>query len=273
MSTGDWHASDDVLRCYARGETGVGVMASVEAHLLGCALCRERIAAVGLQRLDAVWTRIADRIQVPQAPLVVRVLKRIGLSDSDAVLLSAARALDGAWAFATLSVVVFAALAAVPAVAEGRALYLLVAPLIPVLGVVTAFAAADPLAAVTASTPYSKARLALLRAVAVVLAGVPLALAVGVAVPGIAWLAFAWLLPALALTLITLVAMTWWAPEAAGTVTAIAWVAVIAIARVHHGAVQAVSADLQLAYALVAMLAALALALRIRTAHTPGGYA
>jgi hypothetical protein len=273
MSMGDWHASDEVLRCYACGEIGVAVMASVEAHLLRCAPCRERVAAVGAQPLDVAWGRIADRIQVPRAPLAVRLLRRLGLSEADAVLLSAARALDGAWALATLAVVVFAALAAIPAVAEGRALYLLVAPLIPVLGVVTAFAAADPLADLTAATPYSKARLALLRAVAVVLAGVPIALAVGVAVPGIAWLAFAWLLPALALMLVTLVAMTWWAPEPAGTVTAIAWIAVLVIARVHHGATQAVSADLQLAYALVAVLAALALALRIRTAHTPGGYA
>jgi hypothetical protein len=273
MSRGDWHATDEMLRCYVGGEIRVAVMASVEAHLLQCSLCRERVVALDAEPLDAAWGRIVDRIQVSEAPFVVRLLGRFGLNEADAVLLSAARSLDGAWALATLGVVVFAALAAIPAVAEGRALYLLVAPLIPVLGVVTAFASADPLADLTASTPYSKARLALLRALAVVLAGVPLALAVGVAVPGIAWLAFAWLLPALALTLVTLVAMTWWAPESAGVVTAIAWVAVIGTAQVHHGAAQAVSADLQLVYALVAVVAAVSLGARIRTAHTPGGYA
>jgi hypothetical protein len=274
MSTLDWHASDEMLNAYVRGETGVAVMASVEAHLLLCPLCRERIAAVSPQpALGAAWSRVVDRIQVPPAPLVVRMLRRLGLSNADGVLLSAARALDGAWALATLAVVVFAALAAIPAVAEGRALYLLVAPLIPVLGVVAAFAAADPLAGLTVATPYSKARLAFLRAMAVALAGVPLAFTVGVAVPGIAWLAFAWLIPALALTVVTLLAMTWWTPESSGIVTTLVWVAVIAIARAHHGAAQAVSADVQLVYALVAALAALALALRIRTAHTPGGYA
>jgi hypothetical protein len=273
MTTQTWHASDETLQRYARGETGVAVMASVEAHLLRCETCRERLAPAVEAPLEAAWTQIADRIQAPRPPFVVRLMRRCGLNESDGVLLTTARSLNGAWLLATLAVVLFAALAAIASTAQGQALYLLVAPLVPVSGVVVAFASSDPLADLTATTPYSKARLALLRTVAVVITSVPLAVAVGVGIPGIAWLAFAWLLPALALTLATLVGMTWWKPEPVGIVVALAWVAVITVARSRDDVAAAVGFELQIVYLAVAALAAVALAFRIGAARTPGGYA
>jgi hypothetical protein len=273
MSTDTWHASDEMLRSYARGGTGIAVMASVEAHLLRCAACRERIAPEVQAPLDEAWTRVADRIQTPRLPFVVRLMRRCGLSEPDGVLLAAARSLNGAWLLATLAVVVFAALAAIPSAAQGQALYLLVAPLVPVAGVVAAFATSDPLVDLTDTTPYPKARLALLRTVAVVITSVPLSIAIGVAIPGIAWLAFAWLVPALALTLVTLVGMTWWKPEPVGIAVALAWVAVIAIARANHDVAGAVGIEQQAVYLVVATLAAVALAFRLAAARTPGGYA
>lgn len=273
MSTDSWHASDEMVRRYARGETGIAVMASVEAHLMRCAACRDRIASEVTEPLEPAWARVADRIQAPQAPVVVRLLRRLGLSETDAVLLSAARSLSGAWTLATVAVVVFAALAAIPGVAQGDGLYLLVAPLVPVLGVVAAFGSADPLAGLASTTPYSKARLALLRTVAVVITSVPLSISVGVVIPGIAWLAFAWLLPALALVLLTLVAMTWWEPEPVGITVAAAWAAVVAAAYASHDVAAAVRIELQIVYLVLAVLAAVALTFRIRAARTPGGYA
>jgi len=273
MSTASWHASDEMLRGYARGETGVAVMASVEAHLMRCPVCRARLAPEVDAPLEKAWTRVADAVQAPRAPFVVRLMRMCGLSDSDGALLGASRSLDGAWLLATMAVVVFAAVAAIPSETLGQALYLLVAPLVPVAGVVAAFAAGDPLAGLTSTTPYSKARLALLRTVAVVIASVPLSVAIGVAIPGIAWLAFAWLLPALALTLLTLVGMTWWRPEPIGIASALVWIAVIATARADHDITGAVALEQQIVYLAVATIAAVALALRLRTAHTPGGYA
>jgi hypothetical protein len=273
MSTGSWHASDEMLRTYVRGQTGIAVTASVEAHLLRCAACRERIAPEVAEPLEVAWTRVVERIQTPRLPFVVRLMRRCGLSESDSVLLAAARALNGAWLLATLAVVVFAALAAIPSASQGQALYLLVAPLVPVAGVVAAFATSDPLVDLTGTTPYPKARLALLRTVAVVITSVPLSIAIGVAIPGIAWLAFAWLVPALALTLITLVGMTWWKPEPVGIAVALAWVVVITIARANDDVAGAVGGEQQVAYLVLAALAAVALAFRLRAAHTPGGYA
>ena len=273
MSTASWHASDEMLRSYARGETGVAVMASVEAHLMRCPVCRARLVPEVDAPLEAAWTRVADAVQAPRAPFVVRLMRMCGLSESDGALLGASRSLNGAWLLATMAVVVFAAVAAIPSETLGQALYLLVAPLVPVAGVVAAFAAGDPLAGLTSTTPYSKARLALLRTVAVVIASVPLSIAIGVAIPGIAWLAFAWLLPALALTLLTLVGMTWWRPEPIGVASALVWIAVIATARADHDIAGAVALEQQIVYLAVATIAAVALALRLRTAHTPGGYA
>jgi hypothetical protein len=273
MSAETWHAGEEMLRSYARGESGVAVMASVEAHLMRCPDCRERLAPEVEAPLEAAWTRVADHIQTPRLPFVVRLMRACGLSESDGVLLAAARSLNGAWLLATLAVIVFAAVAAIPSETQGQALYLLVAPLVPVVGVVAAFAASDPLSDLTSTTPYSKARLALLRTVAVVITSVPLSIAIGVAIPGIAWLAFAWLLPALALTLLTLVGMTWWKPEPVGIAVALVWVAVIATARAGDDIAGAVGFEQQLVYLGVAALAAVALALRLGAAHTPGGYA
>lgn len=273
MSTGTWHATDETLHGYARGEAGIAVMASVEAHLLHCADCRQRIAAVNGEPLEAAWTGVLDRIHEPRPPLVVRVLRRCGLSEADGVLLTAARSLTGAWLLATLAVVIFAAVASIPSDRAGKALYLLVAPVVPVAGIVAAFASTDALAALVGTTPYSKARLALLRTLAVVVTSVPLVIVVGLAIPGIAPLAFAWLLPALALTLVALVGLTWWRAEPVGLGVALAWVLVLSVARDGRDLASAVSPPLQLVYLAVAVVAALSLAWRIGAAHTPGGSA
>lgn len=273
MNSVGWHASDEVLRQYAQGEGGIAVTSSVEAHLLRCPVCRDRIATEVSEPLDAVWTRIADQVQTPRRPVAVRFLRRSGLRETDAVLLSAARSLGGAWTLATVAVVVFAALAAMPGSAQGRALYLLVSPLVPVLGVVVAFASVDPLAELTAATPYPKARLGLLRTAAVAITSVPLSIAIGLAVPNIEWLAFAWLLPAIALTLVALVAMTWWAAEPVGIAVSGAWAAVIAAAYERHELVGVVGIQSQLVYLVLAALAAGVLTLRLAAARTPGGYA
>ena len=67
MSTANWHASDEMLRSYARGETGVAVMASVEAHLMRCPVCRARLAPEVDAPLESAWTRVADAVQAPRA--------------------------------------------------------------------------------------------------------------------------------------------------------------------------------------------------------------
>jgi hypothetical protein len=169
-------------------------------------------------------------------------------------------------------VLVFAVAASFPGAVLGKALYLLVAPLVPVLGVAAAFAAADPLTELTNATAYSKTRLALLRTAAVVVTTVPLVVVMG-AVSGIGWTAVAWLGPGLGLTLTALAALTWWSPRAAGGAVSFAWTAVVCAAYLRHHVDAAVHLPAQACYLALAALTAGVLAARIRTAHTPGGYA
>jgi hypothetical protein len=258
---------------YARGETGMAVTASVEAHLVHCPACQARLAPEVDLPLDDAWTRVLDVIQEPPRPLLVRLLQRAGLGDSDAVLLAGARSVGGAWTLATLMVVCFAALSALAADAQEQTLYLVVAPLAPVLGVVAAFGSSDPLAAVARATPYPKARLALVRTAAVLVWSMPLSLAFGLAVPEIGTLAFGWLLPSLALVLIALAAMTWWAPEPVGAAISAGWLAVVGAAYARHAVTAAVGPEAQLIALVVAAVAAVVLTLRLGAARTPGGYA
>lgn len=269
----EWHATDEMLRGYARGETGVAVTASVEAHLMSCSTCQARLAPQVDLPLDAAWTRVLDAVQEPPKPFLVRVLQRVGLRDADAVLLAAARSVGGAWALATLLVVCCSALAALAQASQDQTLYLIVAPLAPVLGVVAAFGSTDPLAAVLRATPYPKARLALLRTAAVLVWSMPLSLAFGLLVPDIGTLAFGWLLPSLALVLLALVAMTWWAPEPVGVAISAGWLVIIGAAYARHAVTATVGPEAQIIALVVTVLAAVVLTIRLGAARAPGGYA
>lgn len=272
MSARGGHADEALLLRYRDDACDPATSASVEAHLPGCAACRARLAGLGPHPgLDAAWGRVVAGIGTPEPSPVVRLLRRMGLSEADAALLRAARSLDGSWTIATLAVVALAALAAIDGGSSGRALYLLVAPLLPVALVVVAFSSSDSLAELVAATPYSKARLALLRTAAVCAASVPLVVAFGAAVPPIGWLAVGWLMPALALTTLTLTAMTWIRPVAAGCAAGALWLCVVAAALAADDVGAAVSTGPSLAYVVVSALAAACLTARLKSAHEPGG--
>ena len=259
---------------YTSGRTNLALSASIEAHLVGCADCRLLLASgTDSAALALVWAGIQAAIQRPALPPVLRLLRRIGLNEQDGVLLSASQSLRGPWTLATSAILVFAVAASFPGQLIGQAFYLLVAPLVPVLGVVIAFAAGDTGAELTGATPYSKTRLALLRTAAVIVTTVPLVVALGAIVPGIGWLAIAWLGPALGLTLTALVALTWLRPAITGSVLSLSWLVVVGLAYGHHHLRAAVVGDVQLGYLALAVVTAGLLIARIRSAHTPGGYA
>lgn len=272
MSARAGHADEALLLRYRDDGCDLATAASIEAHLPTCETCRARLARLAPEpALDAVWGRVMAEIGTPAPSPVVRLLRRMGLSEADTALLRAARSLDGSWTIATLAVVAFAALAAIDGGSPGRALYLLVAPLLPVVGVVVAFSSSDSLAELVTATPYSKARLALLRTAAVCAASVPLVIAFGAAVPPIGWLAVGWLMPALALTTLTLAAMTWVRPAVAGSAAGALWLLIVAAAFRADDVGAAVAGGPALAYALVSALAAACLTVRLKSAHEPGG--
>jgi hypothetical protein len=110
----------------------------------------------------------------------------------------------------------------------GPLLFLLLAPLLPVTGVAAAYGPGiDPTHELALAAPMSGFRLLLLRATAVLAGTTALAAVAAVALPPLGWLAAAWLLPALGLTLASLALATAMHPTAAAGAVAGAWVGAV----------------------------------------------
>ena len=111
----------------------------------------------------------------------------------------------GGWLAGVTFSILFAWFASMFGADVGISLFLMVAPLAPVAGVAAAFGGdADPSHEVVVTTPYSAGRLLLLRTLAVLATCTPIAMLVGLALPGPAWLMVAWLSPAVAGIAVTL---------------------------------------------------------------------
>jgi hypothetical protein len=206
-----WHVADDDLRNYAAGAASVAAAASVETHVVRCAVCAAALTpAVDPGRLDAVWTEVADRLDRPRQGLLERLLIRAGVPADDARLLAATPGLRRGW-FGALALAVALGLLATLIDGSGDATFvLLLAPVLPVAGVAAAFGRhADPAYDITVATPFSNLRLLLLRAVTVLATSVAVIGSLALALPDAAATA-AWLLPAFGLTLATLALATWW---------------------------------------------------------------
>jgi len=209
MTTRDWHVDDAQLARYAAGGVEGTAACSVEAHLLSCVGCRDRLAPrVDRARLDAVWTEVVDITDQPVPRGVERFLRRLGVSITDARLLAATSSMRIAWLAAVVAMLAFA-LVAGEMLDNGDLLFLLVAPVLPVLGVAMTYGeSSDPLYSVARAAPIPALRLLLLRCVAVLAPTIaivgPAALLVGPIRPASA----AWLAPSLALIVMCLALTT-----------------------------------------------------------------
>ena len=213
-----WHADEALLARYLRGDAGAALGSSVEAHLLRCDTCRGRIRPlVDPAPLRDVWARLEESVQAPRPGILHRLARRLGVADHDALLLSAAPALRAGWLLGTALALAFAAVAALGGGTRGAVLFLIVAPLVPVAGVAVSYGPdVDEAYEPTLAAPYSSSRLLMLRAVTILLTSVPLAALGGLLLPGSAWSAATWLLPASAAVALTLAGSTWTSPTRAG---------------------------------------------------------
>ena len=108
-----WHADQALLERYLRGDAGAALGSSVEAHLLRCDTCRGRIEPlVDPAPLRDVWARLEEAVQAPREGILHRLIRRLGVADHDALLLSAAPALRTGWVLGTALALTFAAVAA-----------------------------------------------------------------------------------------------------------------------------------------------------------------
>jgi hypothetical protein len=260
-----WHAGDGLLARYVRGDAGPLYGASIEQHLTHCAPCRARIAThVEAAPLEMVWRSIREQAQAPPPALVERVLRRVGVSEPDALLVAVAPSLRMSWLFGLAVTLGFVGLSAKYGGDRGLAFFLLVAPLVPVAGVAFAYGPeVDPAYEVGVAVPYSAIRLLLLRAAAVLATSLPLVLAAALLLPGLSWTAVSWLLPALAFTAVTLAASTWIRPIFAGAALGVAWVCAVGVASVGGQAPAVLRPALLPVYTAAGVAAALVLRVRI----------
>jgi hypothetical protein len=206
----DWHVAEQDLADYLIG-TGVVQAASIEAHLLGCDACRDRLAHLdGDTERDRAWLQLADLIDRPSPTLLSRVSlgHRVVRSSVATPLMVQA---------AVLSVLVVGLIPLGTALLVGDAglvALLVLAPLAPVAAVALAYRDwTDPAGEISLATPSAGLRLVALRALLVSGAAVPLAfvalLAVDIWVEDVQLqLAAAWCLPGLALAALVLLAGT-----------------------------------------------------------------
>lgn len=277
MSTHHVPAAD--LRAWVLGDADGTVSMSVEQHVVRCGQCQADVAHVvesGAQDpptapsdLDAVWRSVRDEIEVPSVSAFERLLSRIGLPPADAMLVAAAPALRGSWVCAVALSIAFAVGGAVSAHTGSIALFLVVAPLVPVVAVAVAFGPeAGPALEQESSAPYPLVRLVFLRTCAVLLAALPVVVAGQLLFPEhVSWV---WLLPALGFTATVLALSTWFGPWRPAVAVILAWVA-CTVAAIRADTVTAVLAPRFLAvYVLMLLAGPAVLVLRARRLGTIG---
>jgi hypothetical protein len=259
-----WHLDVATLEVYLDGRAVPLVGASVESHLMRCAECRLLLGTVTpADPLERDWQGIRSRVERPRASVVERVVGWFGVSAESARLLAAVPAFRGAWLLGMFAAIVFAGAAAVFAGNYGLGVFLIVAPLAPVAGVAAAFGGdADPCHELVTVTPHSAVRMLLLRTGCVLATSIPLAVLAGLALPGPAWLGVAWLTPAAAGVMLTLVLAPTLGTTIPTAVLGACWsVGVLSAARLGDP-LEVVEPAMQLVLGAVALGAAAVLLLR-----------
>lgn len=253
-----------MLARYVSGDLGVVSVLSIEAHLLSCAECRGALPPmIDPARLDRMWGGVRDAINAPRRGPAERMLVRLGVRDHVARLLAVTPAPQRSWLASTALSLVFAVVAShwfggtdLP--------FLLVAPVVPVVGVAWSFdRPRDPVWEIGRATATGGLRLTLIRTTTVLTTSVLVSGVVSLMLPRAGWAAAAWLLPSLALTALTLaLSTTGVASEtAAGAVCAV-WGAAVTVSSRINDQLAAFGAGGQLATGVVLAVSTAAVMLR-----------
>jgi hypothetical protein len=270
-----WHVPADTRAAWVAGHVTAVEGASVEQHLMGCPRCRADLAGTsppGLD-LDRVWAGVVDRVEPPRPSPLARLLRVLGVGEADSLVLGAAPAFTASWVAATAAVVVLTMTASFADPARTLALYLLLAPLVPMAGVAAAYGdGVDPTFELGVASPYSQLRLLLLRTAAVLALAVPLTVLAGAALDPW-WVAVAWLAPGLAFVLLVLASTTWFPPLYATSTVALLWATASVVALLTDHPLTLVGSWSALLSALVGAVAAAVLVARrdaLSTVPRPG---
>ena len=257
-----WHLDDETARRYTQGALPADAASSVEAHLLACAHCRVLITAPA-ERLDRVWDGIADMVDAPVPGLFERLLHAVGVRQDTARLLGAAYSLSLSWFAAGALTLLFALLAARETTRWGLLGFLTIAPELPVAGVSLAYGrGGDPAYEIGRAAPYPTFKVMLIRALAVLAATAIPAVLLGLLMLGGTWELLAWMLPAIALTVLSLTLASWIDPMYAALGVSLVWMATVIGANARQPSLTIFGPTGQLTFLLIILASATLLALR-----------
>ena len=242
--------------------------ASIEAHLLVCADRRDRIGAVGEDELlEQVWAGVVDVLDQPRPSVLERLVTAVGVPSGTARLIAATARVRWLYLVAVVATFLVALVAASTDQSRSFEIFLLLAPLGPLVATATAFSPrTDPLYELTATAPVSALRILLLRTVA---ATVPAMLLTSLSTLWLldrGWMALGWLLPSLALALATLALSSWMPVELAAVLVGSAWFAAPLLwGRSVSDALSILGGPIQIGSLVVTAMAATVMAVRLAT--------
>ncbi len=229
------HIDEQLLIGYCELSVTAATAAAIEAHVMTCLSCRAELADAATLTNDgplnqqSVWDGILERVDRPTRSITERLLGVMQVRPDTAKLLATTPALRLAWLAAVVFIAAFA-VAAARVEGDGSWLLLVIAPLLPVAGVATAYGPAlDPTYEIGVAAPMSGLRLTLLRTLAVIATTIPLLAVAALVAPGGGWVVFGWVLPSFALVAITLALSTAISPERAGVVVGIGWLVAVVL--------------------------------------------
>ncbi len=257
-----WHVDRSSVQSYEDRNLDRVAAASLEAHVTDCDECRQ-LVEVDRDWLENSWMGVVERVEPDQPGLVERGLAAVGVPPYVARIVAVSPALRLSFILAVVLVMGFAAIAAASNPSRDTyRVFLVVAPLLPVAGVAFAYGRlVDPVHELILAAPIDSLRLLLLRTATVLTVSVGVGLVAWPLVPAPSTLGmWAWLIPALALTLITLALSSRFEVWLAGAMVASGWVVAMLVA-ITEG-YETFGANAQGVYAALAVVAAGAMVAR-----------
>lgn len=231
----NWHLSPAAAKDYVGQRRSGSAVASIEAHLPICGECRRLVADVTAAAheplLDLVWQRVTIALDDSTRPPSERTLTRIGLSTETLRLLGATSRARLSFVIATLLTVGIAFVAARGGRDAEFGAFLSVAALGPLVATALAFGRHfDPAHSLVTTAPTSVWRIALLRTAASLIPAVVITGLASLILRERGWVAIAWLLPGIAMAVVSLALSIWMPIEHSALGVATAWIAAPVVA-------------------------------------------
>lgn len=184
-------------------------------------------------RLNENLLLVTTELDAPRESRLARLLRRMGVPDLTVPLVTATPALRRSWFSAVAIAVLFALTTASNNTGVGVdriAVFLTLAPLVPLLGVALAFGkGVDPTHDLVVAAPRDTFSVFLIRSVTVLVASATVLLLTSAVLPAGGFYRVAWLMPAVAVTAIALALSAYFSPRRVALIVGLTWLLTVII--------------------------------------------